>query len=327
MNDVPQATSPQEPPFMTLRVASKELLAQDIWRYDLVQPDGGALPEFTAGAHIPVQTPAGSRRSYSLCNDPERRDIYQIAIKRDGAGRGGSISMVDGVNTGDNLPVGPPANHFELAPRASRFVFVAGGIGITPILSMMRHLKSAGRGQFVLYYCTRNAEQTAFRKELASEFPGQVRLHHDLGDSAKALDLWPVLEKPSQAHIYCCGPRGLMNSVRDMSGHWPSGSVHFESFGVDATTRAANAPFKVRIRNSEVALEVGSGQTILEVLRANGYRVPSSCESGVCGACKTALLAGKADHRDMVLTDHEKDRQVMVCVSRAKSPELVLDLP
>lgn len=316
----------EECELVPLRVARKQQVARDIWLYELRHPQGGALPEFTPGAHVCLQTPAGFRRNYSLCSDPVRRDIYQIAVKRDAAGRGGSISIVDDVHDGDVLPVGAPNNHFELAPRAARFLFIAGGIGITRILSMMRFLKNAGRNQFILYYCTRDAEHAAFQKDLEFEFPGQVRFHHDHGNSAQSLDLWPVLEKPSHAHIYCCGPRGLMDSVRDMSGHWPSGSVHFESFGVDAKTRAANVPFTLRMRKSGVILEVGAEQSILEVLRANGYRVPSSCESGVCGACKTGFVAGEADHRDMVLIEHEKDSRIMICVSRARSSELVVDL-
>ena len=170
----PHVALTEERELVPLRVARKQQVARDIWLYELRHPQGGALPEFTPGAHVCLQTPAGFRRNYSLCNAPARRDIYQIAVKRDAAGRGGSISMVDDVHDGDVLPVGAPNNHFELAPRAARFLFIAGGIGITPILSMMRFLKNAGRNQFILYYCTRDAEHAAFQKNLEFEFPGQV---------------------------------------------------------------------------------------------------------------------------------------------------------
>jgi phthalate 4,5-dioxygenase reductase subunit len=135
-----------------------------------------------------------------------------------------------------------------------------------------------------------------------------------------------VFEKPANAHVYCCGPRGLMESVEDMSGHWPSGTVHFESFGVDAKAVADNQPFRVKLEKTQQTLDVPADKSILETLRAHGLRVPSSCESGTCGSCKTRLLAGEAEHRDMVLSDEEKNNHIMVCVSRAKSPELVLDL-
>ena len=235
--------------------------------------------------------------------------------------------MADDVHAGDMLPVSVPRNNFELTTRATHFIFVAGGIGITPILSMMRHLKSTGLGRFKLYYCTRDVHSTAFLEELDSpEFSAQVTLRHDHGDINQAFDFWPVFEKAGNAHVYCCGPRRLMDSVRDMTGHWPSGAIHFESFGVDAKAFAANTPFTVRLAHSQAEIEVAADQTLLQALRAQGHRVSSSCESGTCGSCKTRLLGGQADHRDMVLGEHEQDSHIMVCVSRARSAELVLDL-
>ena len=315
-----------EPDFFNLRVMKKEAVAQGIYLFELRHPDGAPLPTFTSGSHLTVQVPSGVRRNYSLCSDPADTGMYQIAVKRDDAGRGGSVSMADDVQVGQMLSVGAPRNNFELAEQASAFIFVAGGIGITPILSMMRHLKSTGRVRFKLYYCTRDAASTAFLDDLHSEFSGQIQIHHDNGGRGQALDLWPVFEKPANAHVYCCGPKGLMDSVKDMSGHWRSGTVHFESFGVDAKAYAENKPFTVRLEKSGTSVEVSAEQTILQALRAGGYRVPSSCESGTCGSCKTRLLAGEAEHRDMVLSEDEQVGQIMVCVSRAKSAELVLDL-
>lgn len=312
--------------FLRLTVARKIRVANGITLFELRAADGAALPAFSAGSHLTVQVPNGTRRNYSLCSDPADTSHYAIAVKRDERGRGGSVSMNDEVHEGDTLMVSSPRNNFELAERASSFLFVAGGIGITPILSMMRHLKRAGDRPFKLYYCTRDADSTAFIPELTAEFGDAVTLHHDEGDIDRALDLWPVLEKPSGAHVYCCGPKGLMESVEDMSGHWPSGTVHFESFGVDAAGFAENQPFKVTLAKTQRTLDVPADKTILEILRASGVRVPSSCESGTCGSCKTRLLAGEAEHRDMVLSDDEKSDHVMVCVSRAKSAELVLDL-
>ncbi|MDO9405725.1 MAG: PDR/VanB family oxidoreductase [Polaromonas sp.] len=315
-----------EPEFTSLKVTRKEAVAAGIYLFELRHPLGEALPPFTAGSHLTVEVPSGVRRNYSLCSDPADTSAYQIAVKRDERGRGGSVSMADDVQEGQLLSVSAPRNNFELVGHAKDFIFVAGGIGITPILSMMRHLKAQGDTGFKLYYCTRDAAGTAFIDAINGEFPGQAEIHHDNGDINQALDLWPVFEKPGAAHVYCCGPKGLMDSVQDMSGHWPTGNVHFESFGVDATAHAENKPFTVQLAESGKTIAVGAEQTILEALRACGLRVPSSCESGTCGSCKTVLLAGEAEHRDMVLTEEEHAGHIMVCVSRAKSPELVLDL-
>lgn len=313
--------------FTFLRVTRKQSIATDITLFELAPPEGQELPAFTAGAHITVQTPTGVRRSYSLCGDPEQTTTWQIAVKRDAKGRGGSQSMVDNVQAGDLLPTLPWANLFELNETAASYIFVAGGIGITPILSMMRRLLSQGRTDFKLYYCTRDAAGTAFMDELhAPELAGKVKVHHDHGDPAKALDLWPVFERPSNAHVYCCGPQGLMDSVRDMTGHWPSERIHFESFGVAQTGFAENKIFDVVLQKSGTRMTVPTEQSILEVLRACGHVVSSSCESGTCGSCRTGLIAGEAEHRDMVLRPDEHTHQIMVCVSRAKSTELVLDL-
>lgn len=317
---------PPEPPFMELQVSEKASVATDIWCFTLSHPHGQPLPPFTAGAHLTVQTPSGMRRNYSLCSDPADTDSYQIAVKRDTHGRGGSISMIDQVQAGHRLSVSVPRNNFELHPKADTFLFIAGGIGITPILSMMRELRRSGRAPFRLIYCTRDEAGTAFRDLLLSEFAGQVQLHHDRGDLDQAIDLWPEFETPGRAQVYCCGPRGLMEAVADMSGHWPSGAIHFESFGVDASQYAANVPFTVRLQRSGTTINVGADQSILEALRAHGHKVPSSCESGTCGTCRTTLLSGEPEHRDMVLMEDEKDTQIMVCVSRAEGGELVLDL-
>lgn len=313
--------------FTPLRVAGKQLLAKDITLFELADPQGQALPPFTPGAHITVQTPSGMRRSYSLCGSPEQHTTWQIAVKRDAKGRGGSQSMVDEVQAGDLLPTLPWANLFELNEAAPAYIFVAGGIGITPILSMIRHLRSQGRSDFKLYYCTQNAEGTAFLDELNSpELAGHVTLHHDHGDPAQALDLWPIFERPTSAHVYCCGPQGLMDSVRDMTGHWPTERIHFESFGAAQTGFAENQAFDVVLQKSGTRVSVPAHQSILEALRGCGHLISSSCESGSCGCCRTTLISGEVEHRDMVLRPDERASHIMVCVSRAASSELVLDL-
>jgi phthalate 4,5-dioxygenase reductase subunit len=312
-------------PTLPLRIADASDAAQGIRRFELRAPDGGDLPEFTAGAHLSLRAPNGMIRKYSLCNDPAERDRYVIAVLREPGGRGGSISMADGLKAGDDILATPPRNDFPLVVSPAGYTFVAGGIGITPIMSMIRHLKASNGGKFKLYYCTRTAEQTAFRDELSSAaFRGQVTIHHDGGDLANALDLWPALEQP-KGHLYCCGPTGLMDAVRDMSGHWSPSSVHFEAFTEAEAHKPEDTAFEVKLAQSGDVVQVAADQTILHAIRAAGHDAPSSCESGTCGTCKTRLVAGEADHRDLVLAPHEQHDHIMLCVSRAKSPQLVID--
>jgi phthalate 4,5-dioxygenase reductase subunit len=310
-----------------LRVARAEPIARDIHLFEFRDPGGGELPAFTPGAHVTVRAPNGTLRKYSLCNEASERDRYVIAVKRDAAGHGGSVSLVDGTRAGDTVQVSEPRNAFELAARAPAFIFVAGGIGITPIMSMVRSLVSQGMEKFRLFYLTRSPDMTPFREELAAdEFRGKVVIHHDHGDPAKSFDLWPVFEKPTSAHIYCCGPRPMLEAVRDMTGHWSTAAVHFESF-LDAAAQAKpeDKPFTVVLARSGDRIEVAPGASILDAMRARGHDAPSSCESGTCGTCRTRLVSGEADHRDFVLTQDERAGQVMICVSRALTPEIVID--
>jgi phthalate 4,5-dioxygenase reductase subunit len=310
-----------------LRIAQVDEIAREIYRFELVHPEGADLPEFTAGAHLSLRVPNGAIRKYSLSNDPAERNRYVIAVKREDPGTGGSLSLTSEAKAGDMVEVSEPRNDFALAPNVTNFLFIAGGIGITPMLSMMRHLKSSGEGRFKLYYLTRSPELTAFRDEIASEFKGQVVIHHDNGDLNQALDLWPVLEKPMGRHLYCCGPRPLMEAVRDMSGHWSSAAVHFEDFGASKPAhKPQDKPFTVHLAKSGRTIEIPSDVSILDTLRAEGIRVSSSCESGTCGSCRTKLISGDVEHRDLVLTEREHTTDIMICVSRARSGELVLDL-
>lgn len=211
------------------------------------------------------------------------------------------------------------------------YVFVASQEGITPILAMMQSLKDQGHQQFKLIYCTPDAGSTPFLDELTgAEFSPHVTLHHDHGNPNNAFDFWPLFETPTQAQVYCYGTKDLMEAVADMTGHWPAGAVHFENTGADSASHGANTAFTVRLNKSGQVIPVGADQSILQALRAAGLQVTSSCESGTCGSCRTGLLGGLVEHRDMVLHDDEKTSNIMVCVSRALpgsvSPELVLDL-
>jgi len=312
---------------MPLVVARTWPLARDIRGFELRDVAGAELAPFTAGAHIGIVAPNGALRKYSLTNDCIERDRYVIAVKRESGGRGGSASLFDDAREGMAFACSTPRNDFALDAKAQRYLFVAGGIGVTPILSMVRELARIGDKPFKLYYLTRSAEDTAFAEDLAApEFAGHVVVHHDGGDPACSFDLWPLFERPQPTHVYCCGPRGLLQTVRDMTGHWPASSIHFESFADAATLAIAeDRPFRVRLARSGDVVDVAAGQSILDALRAHGLDVPSSCESGTCGTCRTRLLDGIADHRDLFLSPAEQADMIMVCVSRARSPELVID--
>jgi phthalate 4,5-dioxygenase reductase subunit len=310
-----------------LRIEKIMDVAQDIRSFELVAQDGLELPAFSPGSHISVRVPSGELRKYSLCNDPADRSRYVITVKREAGGRGGSISLVDTAAVGDILPTSLPDNAFALAEKASSYIFIAGGIGITPILSMIRSFGEVAPVPWKLYYLSRTPETCAYREELsAPEFRGKVTLHHSYGEPGQPFDLWPVLERPTSAHIYCCGPKKLMEAVRDMSGHWPHAHVHFESFNAGGGVQPEDKPFVVQLAKSGGEYEIPVGRSILEVLRENDCTIPFSCESGTCGSCKTTFISGDVDHRDMVLEPEEMEHKIMVCVSRAKSAKLVLDL-
>jgi phthalate 4,5-dioxygenase reductase subunit len=302
----------------TLRVRRKQTIARDIVRLELTHPQGQDLPDWSAGAHIRLATPNGHIRSYSLCGPVDARDHWAIAVKREANGRGGSISLADEVHEGDELPFRGGDNLFPLDAQARTHILIAGGIGLTPLYAMAQTLAQNPEAKFHLYVCSRDPEGTAFLNELQqAPWRDQVTLHHDAGNPDDSLDLWPVLETPSEAHVYCCGPQGLMDSVRDMSGHWPTHQIHFESFGASQQGWAENQAFEVVLRRSGQRLTIPADLSILECLRSAGVKVGSSCESGTCGSCKTGLLAGAVEHRDMVLLADEQATHIMPCVSRS----------
>jgi phthalate 4,5-dioxygenase reductase subunit len=311
---------------LPLRVTRNDRIADGIHLLEFRASGGKPLPEFSAGAHIAVRAPNGLLRKYSLCNDPAERDRYLVAIKREINGRGGSCNLIDNAKAGDELMVAPPVNDFGLPPRAQDFLFIAGGIGITPIMAMIREVQRQGK-RFRLFYCSRSPETTAFLDELSTPaFKDQVTIHYDQGDPSRSLDLKPVLaERKNREHLYCCGPRPLMEAVRNMTDHWSSTAVHFEAFSDAETHKATDKAFKLRLARTGEVIDVPTTKTILEVLRDHGLEVPSSCETGTCGTCRTKLLAGEADHRDLVLAEHERAGAIMICVSRARTDEITID--
>ena len=303
----------------------------DIKRFELVATDGKPLPAFTAGSHIDIVVGNGQRRSYSLANPATERHRYVLGVLREPAGRGGSAWMHDSVKAGATVTVLPPLNNFKLAADAKEHIFIAGGIGITPIIAMGHDLKAQG-AKATLHYCTRAPEKTAFTADVKDAFGANVVMHHDGGDIAKGIKLAEVLKnRPDGAHLYICGPTGLLEAARAASAHWPDESVHFEHFSATPSHKPTtqSEPFDITLSRRRLTLTVPADKTILDVIRAAGIEADSSCEAGICSTCETRLISGRADHRDEILTDAEKaaNKKIMICCSRAMPGEkLVLDL-
>jgi len=326
---------------LNVRVLSVRYEAEDINAYELVDPDGGELPPFTAGAHIDLHFGEGRIRQYSLANDPAERHRYVVGVLRDRAGRGGSMAIFDNVHAGGIVTISAPRNQFPLARDAKRHLLLAGGIGVTPMMAMLAQLHR-DNADFFLHYCTRSLQKTAFRELLGRlGAGGRVRYYHDDGDPRKGLDIATLLrEQPDGTHLYYCGPAGFMTAVKAASAHWPKEAVHFEYFtpptpssitvpGAPATAvnEAAEIQmgFQVRLTSTGALYDVPNDKSIVEVLREQGVDVETSCESGLCGTCRTRYLEGEPEHHDYVLDDDERDEYVMICCARSKSPVLVLD--
>ena len=316
-----------------VRVRSITYQGEFINAYEVVDPDGAALPPFTAGAHIDLHFRDGRIRQYSLCNDPAERHRYVFAVQREEAGRGGSAAIFEKIHVGRILTISDPRNNFSLAKDAEHHLLLAGGIGVTPMMAMVRHLETIG-APYTLHYCTRTPQRTAFRDELADLIAaGKVVLHHDQGDPRRGLDVAGLLAEPKPGwHVYYCGPEGFMNAIRAATGAWPKANVHFEYFSTPATSPAdaAHGPavgaFQIKIASTGAVYDVPDDKSIVEVLRVHGIEVETSCESGLCGTCKTRYIEGAPEHHDFILDDDEKGEYVMICSARSLTPLLLLDL-
>jgi vanillate O-demethylase ferredoxin subunit len=315
---------------LELKVARIADVTPRIKSLELVSASGEALPAFTAGAHIDVELGNGEARSYSLLNDCTEQHRYVIAVLRETESRGGSIFVHDRVCAGDILKSSDPANNFPLNEAGERHILIAGGIGITPLMSMSRRLAARG-AEFTLHYCARSRAEAAFIDALERELGPRLISHFDGGDIARGLDVAALLkERPPAAHAYVCGPPGLIRAVREAARHWPKGTVHYELFKgseVDIAPRSSDQAFEIVLKRAGRTLTVPADKSILETLAGAGIKIKTLCKEGVCGTCRVGLVGGRADHRDEVLTDEEREHNIQVCVSRALPGEtLVLDL-
>jgi len=316
---------------LKLRVRSVTYEAEGILSFDLVDPQGADLPAFEAGAHIDIQTPGGLSRRYSLCNTPGQIDHYRIAVLHAPNSRGGSRAMHERVRPGDLLQVSGPHNFFPLDLQAEHTVLLAGGIGITPLIAMLEQLERLGKSH-ELHYCTQTPQRTAFMQRLAPRVAaGRVQLHHDHGDPSQGLDIAALFKSHRPGtQVYFCGPTGFMKAVEVATSHWPKGAVHCEYFGAEPlpkpTVHSDGQPLEIQLSKSGRSIMVDPAQTILQALREAEVACESSCESGLCGACKVAYSAGQVEHNDYVLDAQERQSQVLVCCARVLQGPVVLEL-
>lgn len=316
---------------LDLRVTALRWLAPSIREIELAAPDGAALPQAGAGAHVDLALPGDLARSYSLVNGPGDGARYLLAVNRDSASRGGSAYICDALRPGAMLRVSPPRNSFPLVatqPGDPAVVFFAGGIGITPILAMIRERAAAGL-PWVLHYALRARSEGAYLPALtalADASGGVVHIHDD-AQAGQVMDIAARLaDVPLGAHLYCCGPAPMIAAFQAACQARPPAQIHVEHF--TNSVQASTNSFTLALKRKGIEIEVPAGMTIIDALVEAGVRVNYSCREGVCGTCETRVIAGIPDHKDNVLSDREKasNKLMMICCSGAKSDRLVLDL-
>ncbi len=318
---------------LTLKVTDIGAPAPAIRAVQLVTADATPLPGFRAGAHIRVFLPDGGHRHYSLMNLASTPDAtaaptsYRLGVLLEQNGQGGSAYM-HALKIGDTISTSAPNNDFPLAQSPAHSVLIAGGIGVTPITSMAAELRAAGR-PFALHYSGRSRTRLAFVDEIEALCQGACTVYCD-DEPEHRLDLRALIASLTVGdHIYVCGPRGMIEAARELAaemGH-SRDHVHFELFSTPKD-QAGDTAFEVEIGSTGQVVVVPADRTIIQALEAEGLDLIYDCQRGDCGICQTGVLAGVPDHRDVVLTDRERaaNTVMQICVSRAKTDRLVLDL-
>lgn len=304
--------------------------ADGVVTLELVDPAGNELPAWEPGAHIDLLLGDGLVRQYSLCGDPRVPDTWRIGVLLDPNSRGGSLHVHQRLHEGTPIQVRGPRNHFPLV-ASKRYLFIAGGIGITPMKAMAESVERAGF-EWAMFYLGRSRSTMAFHQELADTYGDRVTVWAD-DERGGFFDVAHALADASEdTLIYSCGPEPLLSVVESASAHWPEGSLHIERFAAKAPSAQTPAEaldrYEVVCRRSGVTVEVADGVPMLDALEDAGISIMSSCGEGVCGTCRATVLEGTPAHRDSLLTEDERARGdvVLPCVSHSRSETLVLDL-
>lgn len=315
---------------LSLQVERIQQETDRVKSFRLRTANGNALPEVLPGAHLQVKVklPDGneSKRHYSLLNNPNDRSSYEIGVLREPQGRGGSLYLHEQVSEGDALEIRLPKNAFPMATNANHSILIAGGIGITPILSMMHSLSSKNQS-YEMHYSARTYSGLAFRDRIEQVAGDKAQLYTSQDPKSQRLNLKKLLATPkSGVHVYVCGPRGMINAVREIAEAkgWAPSQIHFESFG--AQPLADDKAIRVHLVKSNQTITVPADRSILDTLLDADIDVPHDCKRGECTMCTTRVLKGEPDHRDLCLNSEEKESSMCVCVSRAHGEELQLDL-
>jgi ferredoxin-NADP reductase len=307
---------------MKLRVAEPRMTTPDVIHLRLVHPLRPELPEWTAGAHVDLRMPDGKIRQYSLCGDPDDRSAYEIAVKLEPHGRGGSRWVHANLDVGAIAHVSAPRNNLPLSPSAKLTVLVAGGIGITPFLSMARTLAAQGR-DFVLHYCVKSAAEAPLLEE-ARAICG-TRLQCWFSREGTRLDPAAITTDRPDTHVYVCGPDRLLDAVKASLSEFPEDRFHGEMFTATLDENFKAEPFEATIASTGQQLLVPADRSLLDVLRESGFTMASSCELGVCGSCECGYRDGSVIHRDKSLPVAKRQDRLLPCVSRARV-SVTLDL-
>jgi vanillate O-demethylase ferredoxin subunit len=314
---------------MKVKVIRKVDVAAEICEFHLALASGEALPEFSPGAHIDVLL-GDLVRQYSLCNDPRDTRHYALAVLREAGSRGGSSAM-HALVEGDELEISEPKNHFPLDRSANHSILIAGGIGVTPILSMAQFLARIG-ASFEVHYCARDRARAAFHERFFQmDLVDRSHLYFDSDAASPTLNLANALALPHpRKHLYVCGPGGLIVACLNAAkaAGWDDGTVHREYFAAPRAPVGVKGGFRITLARSGKTLHVSPNQRVIDALAAAGVQIPVSCEEGTCGTCLTTVLEGEPDHRDTYLTGRERkaNGRFLPCCSRSKSDVLVLDL-
>lgn len=310
---------------MQVRIRAIRWEAEGINSYILEPVGGGMMPSFEPGAHVDLQLEAGLSRSYSLVNDPAIRGYYEIAVHHAIDGRGGSRHIHEKWRVGQIIEMSEPKNNFPMVEDASHTVLVAGGIGITPMLPMIARLEKLGKS-WELHYVAASPDRAAY-VDRVQDFD-RVQIAYDGVPGGQRLDLKSICAAaPVDAHLYCCGPAGMLDAFVATNAERPKGHAHIEYFSAE-TELATDGGYTLELVKSGKTITVEEGETMLDALLGAGVDIGFACAEGVCGTCQVPVLEGIPDHRDHFLTEDEKaaNNTIMVCCSGAKSPSLVLDI-